>query len=82
MFGKTLVLAFHISYSYAEWYLPFSRGEVLTVTEISAYQIVPVLGIIAILYGDKLFVIVYRDKTFPSRYRFIGIGILLFQNQR
>ena len=37
-----------------------------------------VLGIMAILYGDKLFLIVYRDKKFPSRYRFLGIAILLF----
>ena len=41
-----------------------------------------VLGIIAILYRDKLFVIVLSDKMFPSRYQYIGIAILLFRNQR
>ena len=51
---KRLCFALHISYSYAEWYLPFSRGEVLTVTEIYAHQIVQVLGIIAIIYRDTL----------------------------
>ena len=44
--------------------------------------IAAVLGIIAIVYRNKIFVIVLSDKMFPSRYLFIGIAILLFQNQR
>ena len=29
MFGKTLVHEFPMSYSHTEWYLPFSRGEIV-----------------------------------------------------
>ena len=31
VFGKTLLHKFHISYSHTEWYLLFSRGEIVLV---------------------------------------------------
>ena len=60
----------------------FTKIDILMSIILGQIQFSAVLGIIAILYRDKLFVIIYRDKKNPARYRFIGIAILLFQNQR